>query len=260
MRRRILFAGLVLAIGYPGSGFAGPIEDLLELDGTETLLLEIAPTLEQTVRAQLDGLDPPPTFESARLMNRFSANRLRRRMTEILGTSWRIEPGGEIRTWFDSELGREIRAAERSLASEESKRLMGVYVGTLGDLGPEDERWILADRILEARRDVERLERIQRTAVALSLSILNEGVSGEEVEEEVETALDDLRPELQQRARWRVLFTHRTLGNEAMRQHAEFLEGEAARWYFRRVNEVLGRALDEALDDFESPSSAEVGN
>jgi hypothetical protein len=250
MKRRILIASLVFAIVGPNGASAGEIEDLLRLDGTETLLLEIAPTLNQTVGAQLQGMEPQPTFDSARLMSRFSANRLRRRMSEILGTSWRIESGVEVRAWFDGERGSEIRTAERALADEESQRLMAVYVGILRDLGPDDERWILADRILEARRDVERLEKIQRTAVALSLSVLNEGIWREETQEEIDTALADLHPELQQRARWRILFTHRSLGTEAMRQHAEFLEAEAGSWYFRRVNEALGRALEEALDDW----------
>lgn len=241
---------------------ADPISELFDRDGTEEFLQEIAPTLEGTLRAQF-GAEADEAYDAARLMGRFSANRLRVRMLERLGTSWRIEEGEKVEAWFRSDLGRTLRNAERALAGAEAQRLMGAYVATYSQLDAQDERAALAQRILAARRDVERLELVYRTAIRLSLETLDrarpasERYAPGEMEAELESALEELRPELRQRALWRVLFTHRSVPLSDLQKHVEFVESSAGLWYYRAVGQALERALNEAVNEYLAPPASE---
>ena len=253
-RRLIQVSALLTSLVFLAQlSSADEIENLLRLDGTEALLREIPVTLDQAARAQLLA-EQADDYDPSRLLSLFSANSLRARIDQILGTSWRLESGAEIRGWFDSELGQQIRDSEKALSGPEAQRLMGTYVGTYAKLGAQEERSLLAERILESRYDVERLEIVARTAVQLSLRTLQINISptdrltGSEFDFEVERALEELRPELIERARWRVLFTHRSLTLSKVQEHVDFLGGSSAQWYFQAVNLALERSLNEALE------------
>ena len=83
---------------------ANEIEGLLRSDGTVSLLEEIPSTLDQTVRSQLDPGGETPSYDPVLVTGRFSATRIRARMLELLGTSWRLESGREVVAWFESPL------------------------------------------------------------------------------------------------------------------------------------------------------------
>jgi len=260
---------VVLCAGAAAASAPGDAPDPRETGPRVRRLLEdqhVPQILEQLAAEagqMAAGEAPPPPRDreldwSARVRRAFAGQRLFESVVARAAEAYEPGPADAFARFFETPLGVEVLACEARALEPETPARFRAFLEEQAAQPLAEERAALVERLDEATGTSERTA-AALVAIRASLRRAWLGDAAQRGPGERDL-LETLRQvdAAQTRARLRVLstqsalFTYRSLGTEELAELARFAESDAARWFYRTLNEAVGETVAEAAAAFES--------
>lgn len=274
-----------------GAGDSSPeatARTLLEVSGLEATLRALEGSVGQQAAAQLGSGDQPiATEERAELArvyaSAFDAQRIHQRVVEALLEDFDAAKAARVVAWYDSPLGRKLRAAAAEQGTAEGQAQLALWIQGIRLAPPQPQRVELARRLDEATGATHQFTTLMGT---LSLAMVRglatamppaHPVAAPEAElaATLDTVRAELEPLMERQALLVLLYSTRSLSDAELGAYVEEAEAPAARWFneasfrglergFSEASRALGKALGEwipsRLDDGALAARRDEGN
>ncbi len=190
----------------------------------------------------------------------FSPEAYARPVKQALRGDYDADALTRVLVWNRSAAGRKIIRLERATAEPGGAQARDLYLATLENKQPPENRLVLIFRIDEASHASEATWAADKAMLNGWNRGIEQVLSGSERHEVAQTriAMDVFRAQLRDIVSDGVLremmYAYREATNAELRAYAEFLESDAGRWFFNTVYKgqqaVVERAVDRVADEF----------
>jgi hypothetical protein len=231
---------------------------LYEKSGMEVLVNQIG-GLYLSGLAQHQARLPPELFNALQRAGRdaFQATKMRKKVLELMKSSFDPELAQEVLDWLLSPLGQEITALESIQFSPKSLKDMQAYSKQLQSNPLPQNRYRLIRRLDAATAASEKNVEVALTILVQTATAMQGVISkGEKISvEEMRRQMALRRPQLEENARksteMSLIYIYQTLTDKELERYVSFSESETGTAYHRMAFEALMAALSGAAEENE---------
>ena len=230
--------------------------ELYEKSGMDALV-------NQIVRLYLSGLAqhqaklPPELFKALQSAGRdaFEATKMRKRVVEVMESSFDPELAQEVLGWLLSPLGQKITALESIQFSPKTLQDMQAFGKQLQSNSPPQKRLELIRRLDAATAASDKNVEVALTILVQTATPMADAMGKEERMGVVEMRrqIDLRRPQLEENARKSteigLLYIYQNLTDKELERYVSFSESETGTTYHKMAFEALMAALTDAAED-----------
>jgi hypothetical protein len=247
---------LVLAAGFSAACAGASIDRVMEASGMRHALMQVAPTILQSLDTPQPGAEIPPYLRAAlkeAAAQAFKSDRIidgvRAQLTRELGE----REIREVLSWLETPFGKRITELEMRAADPAALARIESYARELQRRAPAKSRRLLIQDLNVATRSTETGLALMEAIVYASALGVNAAqskqtqVPAEHLQREIRKALPGMRAEAEAQVTATLFYTYRTLTDRELGAYLAFLQSESGFAYARAGSDAIRDALTQAI-------------
>jgi len=232
---------------------AATADEVLELAGVRPQLAATPARMAGEFRPRRGRLNAEDTAVLEQILARhFDADRLYGQVRAEFKRRADARKLGEVAAWLRSPLGQKITALEVAAGVETDAAQRAIAYAPGGRGGPSTARVTIVERIdWTAGLTDGSLESMLAVARAMALA-MNRALPPDErqttaqIERQIQQLRGQARARLAQSTVGFMLYQYRSLDDDELQQYADFLAGDAGRWYSATMSKAMNRTVGTA--------------